>query len=141
MLGGPVEVLLVEDNPSDIYLISAVLPTRARPIHISAVHDGESAIHFLERRGQYHSSPVREIILLDLGLPKLDGHEVLTYVKSKPALRHIPVVVLSGSDLESDIRSAYDLHANCYLTKPADLNAYFDLLANLEGYWLTQVEL
>jgi two-component system, chemotaxis family, response regulator Rcp1 len=141
MLGGPTAVLLVEDNPSDVYLISAVLEAGDRPKCVSAVGDGQSAIDFLERRGKYESAPVPEIILLDLNLPKMDGHQVLAYIKSTPALRHIPVLVLSSSHREADIRSAYDLRANCYLTKPGDLDEYFDLVKQIDEYWLTQVEL
>lgn len=141
MLSGRVEVLLVEDNPADLYLISAVLETGDRPKNVSSVSDGQSAIEFLERRGKYETVPVPEIILLDLNLPKVDGYKVLAYIKSAPALRHIPVLVLSGSEREVDIRSAYDLRANCYLKKPGDLDEYFDLVKQIEEYWLTRVEL
>ncbi len=137
----PVEVLVVEDNPSDIYLISAVLGFGPRPKNVSTVEDGESAIEFLQRQGKYRSVPVPHIILLDLSLPKRDGCEVLAYVKSDPMLKQIPVLVLSGSTREQDIQSAYDLHANCYLTKPFDLDEYFDLVRQIDEYWLTQVGL
>lgn len=141
MLVGPVEVLLVEDNPADAFLISCVLETGSRPKHLTTVEDGESAIDFLERRGKYRSVAIPGIIILDLHLPRLDGHEVLAYVKSKPALKRIPVVVLSSSKRDADIRSAYDLRANCYLSKPSDLDEYFDLVQSIEEYWLTQVGL
>ncbi len=139
--GRPVEVLLVEDNPSDIYMISAVLGYGSRPKNLSTVEDGESAIDFLERQGKYRSVPVPEIILLDLGLPKRDGREVLAYVKSNPLLSRIPVLVLSSSSQEQDIQCAYDLRANCYLTKPIDLDEYFDMVRQIDEYWLTQVGL
>ncbi len=140
-LGRPVEVLLVEDNPSDIYLITSVLGIGSSPKHLSTVEDGESAIEFLERKGKYRSVPVPQLILLDLRLPKVDGHEVLAYVKSSPRLRRIPVVVLSSSGQESDVNGAYDLRANCYMTKPIDLDDYFDMVRQIDDYWLTQVGL
>lgn len=140
-LGRPVEVLLVEDNPADVYLISTILETGSRPKHLSTVEDGEAAIDFLERRGLYESVPVPQLILLDLRLPKLDGHEVLAYVKSKPGLRHIPVVVLSSSRRAQDVDNAYDLRANCYVTKPLDLHEFIATVREIDEYWLTKVGL
>lgn len=134
-------MLLVEDNPSDIFLISAGLGFGSSPKHLSTVEDGASAIDFLERQGKYQSVPVPNIILLDLGLPTRNGREVLAYVKSNPRLSRIPVLVLSSSSQESDVQCAYDLRANCYLTKPFDLDEYFDMIRQIDEYWLTQVGL
>lgn len=138
---GLVEVLLVEDNPADSFLISSILETGERPKHVSTAADGEAAIEFLQRSGKYASAPKPDLVLLDLRLPRLDGYEVLSFIKSEPSLCHIPVVVLSSSDRESDVQSAYDLRANCYLTKPVDLDDYFDLVRKIDEYWLTQVVL
>src|SRR3954451_17866681 len=136
-----VEVLLVEDNPADAFLISSILETGSRPKHLSTVEDGEAAIAFLERRGKYRAVPIPEIIILDLHLPRVDGYEVLAYVKSRPAQKRIPVVVLSSSQREDDVRSVYELRGNCYLSKPADLDEYFDLVRTIEEHWLSQVGL
>jgi two-component system, chemotaxis family, response regulator Rcp1 len=135
------EVLLVEDNPADVYLISAVLDAGSLPKRISAVPDGQAAIHFLERREPYAEVPSPDLIILDLNLPKISGHEVLAYIKAHPEHRRIPVVVLSSSSRESDVKSAYNSHANCYLSKPSDLDEYYDLVTSIESYWLQQIAL
>lgn len=132
------EVLLVEDNPADAFLISSILETGSRLKHLGRMEDGESDA-FLERKGKSQFVPVPGIIILDLHLPKLDGHPVLAYVKSKPALKRIPVVVLSSSKREADVRAVYDLRGNCFLSKPSNLDEYFDMVRTIEEHWLTQV--
>lgn len=141
MPDGTLEVLLVEDNPADAQLICSVLESGPCPKHLSSVVDGELAIEFLERQGSYVSAPRPDLIILDLRLPKVDGNSVLAYIKSSPSLRQIPVVILSSSARDQDVDSAYDLHANCYLTKPLDLDDYVDMVQKIEEYWLTQVQL
>ena len=117
----PFEILLVEDNPSDVELVQEALSVWTVPTRLSIVDDGEKALQFVHRRGPYASSPVPELILLDLNLPKKDGLEVLREIKGDGDLAQIPIIVLSTSDRENDVRKAYTLHANCYLTKPLEV--------------------
>jgi len=105
------------------------------------VEDGEEAIRFLRREGQHENAPRPDLILLDLNLPKKDGRELLAEVKSDPVLRHIPVIVLTTSDAEQDVWRAYKLHANCYLTKPVQMDDFLNKIRSLEEFWLTVVRL
>ena len=133
---GTIHVLVVEDCPADIYLIRASLSMGEIPKYLSVVTDGEEALDFLTRTGQYHNAPRPDLILLDLNLPKVDGREVLERIKADRYLRQIPVLVLSTSQSDRDIRSAYEHHANCYVTKPSDLDEYLDIVRAIESYWL-----
>ena len=139
--GRPIDVLLVEDNPGDIYLISSALAQGAIEKRLSVVTDGAEAIDYLERRGRHAGAAAPDLVLLDLNLPKVDGRDVLTFIKNSAALRHISVLIFSTSDRETDIKSAYESHANCYLHKPVDLDEYLDIVQQIETYWLTHVQL
>jgi chemotaxis family two-component system response regulator Rcp1 len=134
-----VEILLIEDNPGDVRLISEGLSRSRITNHISVVFDGEAASDFLFKRGHYTEAPTPDIILLDLNLPKKDGRKLLAEIKQDDALRQIPVVVLTSSNAEGDITMAYQLHANSYLQKPLDLAEFTAMIQSFEQYWLTRV--
>ena len=141
MRGATIEILLVEDNPGDIYLTKEALKAGSIPKHLSVVMDGQEALDFLTRSSEFSRAPRPDLILLDLNLPRRDGREVLGFIKAHPDLRQIPVIILSTSHSECDVTSAYDHHANCYLTKPGELDAFMDLVHDIEKYWLTWVTL
>jgi two-component system, chemotaxis family, response regulator Rcp1 len=134
-----VEILLVEDNPGDVRLISEGLQGSRIVNHISVVQDGEEASDFLFKRGRYRDAPTPDIILLDLNLPKKDGRKLLAEIKQDNNLQQIPVVILTSSSAESDINMAYQLHANSYLQKPLDLTEFMAMIQSFEQYWLTRV--
>ncbi len=136
-----VEILLVEDNPGDVRLTQEVLRDGKVRNNMSVVMDGVDAISFLQQTGEYAGAPRPDIILLDLNLPKKDGREVLAEIKADPDLKHIPVVVLTTSSAEQDILRSYDLHANCYVTKPVDLDQFIKVMKMIEDFWLTIVKL
>jgi chemotaxis family two-component system response regulator Rcp1 len=137
----PIVILLVEDNPGDIRLTEEALKSAKMYNEVHTVLDGEKAIEFLERKGEYSNVPRPDIILLDLNLPKVDGREVLAKIKQDPELRRIPVVVLTGSSAEEDILRTYDLNANCYITKPVDFSKFVDIVRAIEQFWFTVVKL
>jgi CheY-like chemotaxis protein len=140
-LGRPVEILLVEDNPGDVRLtLEAVKEAKMRN-NISVAIDGVEALAFLRHEGKYAEAPHPDLILLDLNLPRLDGREVLSEIKKDPKLRRIPVVVLTTSTAEQDILKSYDLHANCYITKPVDIDQFFHVVQSIESFWFTIVRL
>ena len=136
-----VEILLVEDNPGDVRLTQEVLRDGKVRNNMSVVMDGVDAISFLQQTGEYAGAPRPDIILLDLNLPKKDGREVLAEIKADPNLKHIPVVVLTTSSAEQDIFRSYDLYANCYITKPVDLDQFIKVMKSIEDFWLTIVKL
>ncbi len=136
-----VEILLVEDNPGDVRLTQEVLRDGKVRNNMSVVMDGVDAILFLQQTGEYAGSPRPDIILLDLNLPKKDGREVLAEIKADSNLKNIPVVVLTTSSAEQDILRSYDLHANCYITKPVDLDQFIRVMKSIEDFWLTIVKL
>lgn len=136
-----IEVLLVEDNPGDVRLTREALKEGKVRNNLSVVQDGVEALAFLRREGQYATAPRPDVILLDLNLPRKDGREVLEEVKADPALRAIPVVILTSSDAERDIVQAYALHANCYITKPVDLDQFITVVKSIEDFWFTIVKL
>ncbi|MGB0838760.1 MAG: response regulator [Chitinophagales bacterium] len=136
-----VEILLVEDNPGDIRLTQEALKEGSIPSNLNTVMDGAEAIRFLFQEGEYAEAPRPDLILLDLNLPKRDGREVLAKIKVDDDLKRIPVVVLTTSNAETDILKAYDLHANCYITKPVDFNRFIDVIQAIEQFWLTIVRL
>ena len=136
-----VEILLVEDNPGDVRLTQEVLKDGKVRNNMSVVMDGVDAISFLQQTGEYAGAPRPDIILLDLNLPKKDGREVLAEIKADSNLKHIPVVVLTTSSAEQDIFRSYDLHANCYVTKPVDLDQFIKVMKMIEDFWLTIVKL
>jgi two-component system, chemotaxis family, response regulator Rcp1 len=137
----PIEVLLVEDNPGDVRLTREALKEGKVWNNLSHVPDGVEALAFLRRQGRYADAPRPDVILLDLNLPKKDGREVLEEVKSDPDLRSIPVVVLTSSEAERDIARAYALHANCYITKPVDLDQFITVVQSIENFWFSVVKL
>jgi len=137
----PVEILLVEDNPGDERLTREALKEGKVYSNLHWVKDGVEAMEFLRRNGKYSGVPRPDIILLDLNLPKKDGRQVLQEIKSDPALQHIPVVILSSSDAERDLVQAYRLHANCFLTKPVDLDEFLEVIASISRFWLGMVKL
>ena len=137
----PVEILLVEDNPGDVRLTVEVLKDARVRNNMHMVNDGAAALAFLRRQGEYADAPRPGLILLDLNLPKKDGREVLAEIKTDPNLRRIPVVVLTVSKDEVDILKSYDLHANCYITKPINLEQFITVVRSIEDFWLTIVKL
>ncbi len=137
MKSTPIEILLVEDNPADVRLTQEALREGKVRNNLSIARDGEEALAFLRREG----TPRPDLILLDLNLPRRDGREVLKEIKSDPALRTIPVVVLTTSEAEADILKSYALHANCYITKPVDLDQFITVVKSIDDFWLTIVRL
>jgi chemotaxis family two-component system response regulator Rcp1 len=137
----PVEILLVEDSPGDVRLTQEVLREGQVLNHLNVVEDGAEAIAYLHQEPPYTSVPVPDLILLDLNLPKKDGREVLSIIKKDQLLRRIPVIVLTTSRAEEDILRAYDLHANCYITKPIGLDQFVDVVRSIEAFWLSIVKL
>jgi chemotaxis family two-component system response regulator Rcp1 len=133
----PVEILLVEDSPGDIRLLQEAFKEFEFAHRMSVVRDGEQAMAFLRREGLYADCPRPALILLDLHLPRKNGREVLAEIKGRPHLRQIPVVILSTSTNAEDIRGAYDLHANCYVPKPADLGKLVALGRMIQEFWFT----
>ena len=137
----PVEILLVEDSPSDAALTVEALEAGKVANRLSHVTDGVEAMAFLRRQGRYADAARPDLIMLDLNLPKKDGREVLVELKSDPALRTIPVVVLTTSRAESDILRSYELHANCFITKPVEFSKFIDVIKSIEHFWLAVVTL
>ena len=137
----PLHVLLVEDNPGDVRLMREALRNGRSTQKLDAVEDGEEALAYLHRRPPYASAPKPDLIFLDLNLPKKDGREVLSEIKKDEDLRRIPVVVLTTSEAERDILRVYDLHANCYVKKPSDLDEYIEVIRACENFWLHVVRL
>ena len=137
----PIEILLVEDNPGDVRLTLEVMKDARVRNHMSMVKDGVEALAFLRREGDFADAPRPDLILLDLNLPKKDGREVLADIKADPTLRRIPVVVLTVSKDEEDILKSYDLYANCYVTKPINMEQFIAVVRSIEDFWLTIVKL
>ncbi len=140
-IGQPIEILLVEDNPGDVRLTVEALKDSRIINHMSIVKDGMEAIAYLRREGAYAEAVRPDLILLDLNLPKKNGHEVLQEIKGDAALSNIPVVILTTSKAEQDILTSYTLHANCYITKPVDLEQFITVIKSIEDFWLTIVKL
>ena len=138
---GCIQVLLVEDNPGDVRLTKEALKEGKLLNQLTVVGDGVEALSFLRKQGIYADAPQPELILLDLNLPKKDGREVLAEIKADPNLRRIPVVVLTTSSSEEDILKIYDLHANCYITKPVDLEQFMGVVKSIEDFWVSVVKL
>ena len=136
-----IHILLVEDNPGDVRLTREALRGARVANDLQVVGDGEEAIEYLRQRGRYVNAHRPDIILLDLNLPRLDGREVLMDIKSDPDLAKIPIIVLTSSSAERDIQSAYELHANCYISKPVDFTEFIEAVRSLEGFWLRIVRL
>ena len=138
---GPIEILLVEDNPGDVRLTKEALREGKVYSTLHTVKDGVEAMEFLRRQGKFKDAPRPDIILLDLNLPRKDGREVLEEIKSDDSLKRIPVVVLTTSKAEEDVLRTYNLHANCYVTKPVDLEKFMVVVKSIDVFWLTVVTL
>jgi CheY-like chemotaxis protein len=137
----PIEILLVEDNPGDVDLTREALEGSKINNMLHVVVNGEEAIAFLQQKGKYTNAPRPDLVLLDLNLPRMDGREVLNKIKSNDDLKRIPVVVLTSSKDEEDILKAYNLHANCFITKPMDLGQFVKVVHTIEEFWFTIVKL
>jgi two-component system, chemotaxis family, response regulator Rcp1 len=137
----PLEVLLVEDSPGDVRLTQEALKDAKVHINLRVVRDGIDAMAFLIREGEYATVPRPDLILLDLNLPKKDGREVLKEIKENPELKSIPVVILTTSASEADILRSYLLHANCYITKPVNLDGFLTVVKSIDSFWLSVVKL
>jgi chemotaxis family two-component system response regulator Rcp1 len=137
----PIEILMVEDNPGDVRLTVEALKEGKVRNNFHTVEDGVEAMAFLRREGRYAEAVRPDLILLDLNLPKKNGREVLAEIKEDPDLRRIPVVILTVSQAEQDIVKSYNLYANCYITKPVDLDQFLEVVKSIENFWLTVVML
>jgi CheY-like chemotaxis protein len=144
-----IEILLVEDNPGDVNLTRLALADRLQEtsklreieVNLSVVTDGVEAMNFLHRQGEYQQAVHPDLILLDWNLPRKDGREVLVEIKADQRLQRIPIVVLTTSQAEEDILKAYNLHANCYITKPVDFQQFVQIIQSIEDFWFTIVQL
>lgn len=139
--GEAIDILLVEDNPGDVRLTREAMKEAKVRNQLHVVSDGVEAIAFLRRRGAYVDAVRPHLILLDLNLPRKDGREVLAEIKQDTDLRRIPVVILTTSEAETDILEAYDLHANCYISKPVDIDQFLTVVKSVEDFWITIVKL
>lgn len=139
--GRPIEILLVEDSAGDVRLTQESLKESKVHNNLNVVPDGVEALAYLRGQGSYVEMPRPDLILLDLNLPKKDGREVLSEIKADPELKRIPVVILTTSRAEEDILKTYNLHANCYITKPVNLDQFIKVVRAIEDFWLTIVKL
>jgi two-component system, chemotaxis family, response regulator Rcp1 len=139
--GELIDILLVEDNPGDVRLTQEALKDSKILNNLSIVGDGVEAMAFLRKEGKYADVARPDLVLLDLNLPKKDGRDVLKEVKEDPILRRIPVVILTTSRSEQDILKTYDLHANCYINKPVDLDQFVNVVKSIENFWFSIVKL
>ncbi|HWO31672.1 MAG TPA: response regulator [Candidatus Acidoferrum sp.] len=137
----PIEVLLVEDSPGDVRLTREAFKDAKVHINLHVASDGAKAMAFLKRESEYAKAPRPDLILLDLNLPKKDGREVLEEIKEDPSLKTIPVVILTTSSSEADILRSYQLHANCYITKPVGLEGFLTVVRSIDSFWLSVVRL
>jgi two-component system response regulator len=137
----PIEILLVEDSPADVRLTKEALKDEKLYVNLNVVSDGVEAMAYLHKEGKYAKAVRPDLILLDLNLPKKDGREVLKEIKNDEKLKVIPVVVLTISKAEEDVAKSYDLHANCFITKPIDLNQFSKVVKTIQDFWLTIVKL
>jgi two-component system, chemotaxis family, response regulator Rcp1 len=139
--GMPVEVLLVEDSPGDVRLTREAFHMTNESIRLHVAVDGVEAMDFLRKRGAFANSPRPDFILLDLNIPKMDGREVLAQIKKDDNLKTIPTIILTTSDSETDIRKSYELQANCYLSKPVQLEDFENVVKSINDFWTTKVKL
>ena len=139
--GPPIDVLLVEDSPGDVRLTQEALRDAKRAINLHVACDGVEALAFLKREGAHAHAPRPDLILLDLNLPKMDGREVLAHIKAHESLKTIPTIILTMSQAEADIVKSYQLQANCYLSKPVQLDAFEILVKSINDFWMTKVKL
>jgi CheY-like chemotaxis protein len=137
----PIEVLLVEDSPGDVRLTREAFKDANVLINLNVASDGVEAMAFLAREAKHAGAPRPDLILLDLNLPKKDGREVLSELKESPVFKSIPVVILTTSASEADIQGSYQHHANCYITKPVDLEGFLKVVKSIDNFWLSVVKL
>lgn len=137
----PIHILLVEDNEGDIFLTTEALHESKIANQLSIVRDGWEAMQFLEKKGNYRHISIPDLILLDVNLPKMNGHEVLIAVKSNESIKHIPIIMLTTSSSEKDIFQSYKNYVNCYITKPIDAGDFLKLVASIEHFWISIVTL
>jgi chemotaxis family two-component system response regulator Rcp1 len=137
----PIEVLLVEDSPGDVRLTQEAFRDANRSVRLHVASDGVEAMAFLRRQGAQSAAPRPDLILLDLNLPKMDGREVLARIKEDASLKTIPTIILTTSEAEADIARSYELQANCYLSKPVQLDQFETLVKSINDFWLTKVKL
>lgn len=137
----PIDILLVEDNPADVRLTEEVLTDSKVRNNLTIANNGQEALDCLRRKGKFRDSSRPDLILLDLNLPVKDGREVLAQIKEDPDFKRIPVVILTTSKAEEDILKTYNLHANCYITKPVDLEQFVTVVRYIEDFWLAIVKL
>jgi chemotaxis family two-component system response regulator Rcp1 len=135
------EVLLIEDSPGDVRLTREAFREAGTAVNLHVVMDGVEAMAFLRQQGAHAASPRPDIILLDLNLPRMDGREVLAHIKEDDGLKTIPTVILTTSDAEADIVRSYELHANCYLNKPVQLDEFDALVKSIREFWMTKARL
>ncbi len=137
----PIDVLLVEDDPDDVFLTRQAIERNKLHLELHVVADGVDALAYLRHEGEFADADRPDLILLDLNLPRVDGRAVLEEIKADPKLRDIPVVVLTTSQAEEDVLRSYHLHANCYVTKPIDLDQFRKVVTDIENFWFTVVRL
>ncbi len=136
-----IEILLAEDNPGDVRLTREALKENKVQNNLHVASDGVEAMEFLRKIGRHANAPTPDLVLLDLNMPRKDGREVLAEIKADAHLRKIPVVILTTSEAESDVLKSYDLHANCYITKPIDLNRFIEVVKSIQEFWFSIVKL
>lgn len=136
-----IHILLVEDNEGDIVLTKEAFEEAKIKNSISVVRDGWEAIQFLEKNEGYEEEDEPDLVLLDINLPKVNGHKVLKHIKNHPDLKHIPVIMLTTSSDETDVIKAYENHSNCYITKPVDISNFLDVISSIESFWISIVQL
>jgi CheY-like chemotaxis protein len=137
----PLNILLVEDNEGDILLTKEAFEDAKIHVLLSVVKDGKEAIDFLSKEGKYIDAVGPDLLLLDVNLPKKNGHEVLKYIKGNEALKRIPVIMLTTSSSQKDINQSYDNYANCYITKPVEASNFLSVMSSIENFWITIVKL
>jgi two-component system, chemotaxis family, response regulator Rcp1 len=137
----PIDILLVEDNAGDVRLTQEVLKTSKVQNNLIVAKNGQEALECLRNQGRFAGTPSPDLVLLDLNMPVMDGREVLERIKDDPELKHIPIVILTTSKAEEDILMSYNLHANCYVTKPVDLEQFVKVVKSVEDFWLAIVKL
>lgn len=135
------DILVVEDNPGDARLTREVLNDSGIQSCLYVVNDGVEAMEFLRNKGRFRDSPMPDLIIMDLNLPRKDGREVLAEIKNDDYLQHIPIVIMTISQAEEDIINSYKLHANCFITKPIDLNQFIKVIKSIEEFWFSIVKL
>ncbi len=137
----PVHILLAEDNEGDILLTKEAMADSGFAVNLSVVKDGKEAIAFMMQEGRYADRVLPDLLLLDVNLPKKNGHEVLRYIKANTLLKHTPVIMLSTSSAANDINLSYQNYANCYITKPAEVSGFFEIIDAIEKFWISTAKL